>query len=109
MPGVLILEALAQTCGLLVAQETGIRPDSGAVFYFAGIDGARFKRVVVPGDQLLMHVELDKVKRQIYWFKVRATVEGDLVAEAELLCALKMPDNKDKAKASKEKAEAEAQ
>ena len=55
MPGVLILEALAQTCGLLTAQETGIRPDSGVIFYFAGIDNARFKRIVEPGDQLELH------------------------------------------------------
>jgi 3-hydroxyacyl-[acyl-carrier-protein] dehydratase len=89
MPGVLILEALAQTCGLLTAQDTGIRPDSGVIFYFAGIDNARFKRIVVPGDQLQLHVELDKVKRQIWTFKTRATVEGNLAAEAEMICALK--------------------
>jgi 3-hydroxyacyl-[acyl-carrier-protein] dehydratase len=92
MPGVLILEALAQTCGLLTAMDTGIRPDSGAIFYFAGINEARFKRVVLPGDQLQLQVELDKVKRQIWWFKVKATVDDDLVAEAQLMCALKGPE-----------------
>lgn len=109
MPGVLILEALAQSCGLLVGLDTGIRPESGTIFYFAGIDNARFKRIVVPGDQLQMYVELDKVKRHIYWFKVRATVEGEMAAEAELLCALKKPDPTDAARAAQEKAGAAAQ
>lgn len=89
MPGVLILEALAQTAGLLTAQDTGIRKDSGVIFYFAGIDNARFKRIVLPGDQLVLHVELDKVKRQIWTFKTRATVDGQLAAEANMICALK--------------------
>lgn len=92
MPGVLILEALAQTCGLLTAMDTGIRNDSGAIFYFAGIDNARFKRVVVPGDQLHLTVTTQKSKRNIWCFGARATVDGDLVAEADLICALKMPE-----------------
>lgn len=94
MPGVLILEALAQTCGLLTAQDTGIRPESGVIFYFAGIDNARFKRVVLPGDQLQLHVELQKIKRQVWCFGVRATVDGQLAAEADLICALKEPERK---------------
>ena len=109
MPGVLILEALAQTCGLLTAQDTGIRPEAGAIFLFAGIDNARFKRVVLPGDQLQLQVELDKVKRQIYWFKTRATVGGELAAEAVLMCALKMPESKGAAKAGAATAEAAVQ
>jgi 3-hydroxyacyl-[acyl-carrier-protein] dehydratase len=92
MPGVLILEALAQTCGLLTAQDTGIRPESGVIFLFAGIDNARFKRVVIPGDQLMLHVEFDKVRRQIWRFRTRATVDGQLAAEADMICALKEPD-----------------
>lgn len=94
MPGVLILEALAQACGLLCAQETGLRPDSGVIFYFAGIDNARFKRIVVPGDQLQLEASIDKVKRQIWCFKARATVDGQLAAEADLICALKYPEKK---------------
>jgi 3-hydroxyacyl-[acyl-carrier-protein] dehydratase len=89
MPGVLILEALAQTCGLLTACETGMRGDSGVIFYFAGIDNARFKRIVVPGDQLRLYVEIEKVKRQIWCFKTRATVDGQLAAEADIMCAFK--------------------
>ncbi len=91
MPGVLILEALAQTCGLLTAQETGIRPESGVIFYFAGIDHARFKRVVVPGDQLVLHAEIDKIKRNLWRFQVRATVDDELACEAELMCVFKHP------------------
>ena len=109
MPGVLILEALAQTCGLLVGLESGIRPESGTIFYFAGIDNARFKRIVVPGDQLQLYVELDKVKRHIYWFKVRASVDGEMAAEAELLCALKKPEAMSGPPRNDEKAGAQAQ
>jgi len=94
MPGVLILESLAQTCGLLTALDTGIRPESGVTFLFAGIDDARFKRMVVPGDQLQLYAELDKVKRQIWRFKVQATVDGQLAAEAFLICALRQPDER---------------
>lgn len=91
MPGVLIIEALAQSCGLLTALDTGIRPESGVIFYFAGIDNARFKRIVVPGDQLTFHVELDRVKRVLYKFRAKATVDGELACEAELMCVLKTP------------------
>jgi 3-hydroxyacyl-[acyl-carrier-protein] dehydratase len=91
MPGVLILEALAQTCGLLTSQETGIKPESGVIFYFAGIDNARFKRVVVPGDQLELYSEIDKIKLHLWRFKVRASVERELACEAELICAFKDP------------------
>jgi 3-hydroxyacyl-[acyl-carrier-protein] dehydratase len=91
MPGVLILEALAQTCGLLTSRETSIRPESGVLFYFAGIDNARFKRVVVPGDQLRLHVRLDKVKRNLWRFNTRATVGDELACEADLMCVFKVP------------------
>jgi 3-hydroxyacyl-[acyl-carrier-protein] dehydratase len=100
MPGVILLEALAQTCGLLTAQMTGVRPESGTIFYFAGIDKARFKRIVVPGDQVQLHVRLDKVKRQIWCFTTRATVEGQLAAEAEIICAFKEPERNNNAAAS---------
>lgn len=91
MPGVLMLEAMAQTCGLLTAQDTGIRPEDGVIFYLAGIDNARFKRVVVPGDQLTFHVEIDKVKRTLWRFKARTSVDGDLACEADLICVFKEP------------------
>ncbi len=89
MPGVLILEAMAQTCGILTSQETGITVDSGVIFYFAGIDNARFKRIVVPGDQLVLHAEIDKVKRNLWKFKATAKVDGELACEADLLCIFK--------------------
>ncbi|MDE2150189.1 MAG: 3-hydroxyacyl-ACP dehydratase FabZ [Gammaproteobacteria bacterium] len=91
MPGVLILEAMAQSCGLLTAQDTGIRPETGVIFYFAGIDNARFKRVVVPGDQLLLQVTIDRVKRNLWRFKARATVDDELACEADIICAFKQP------------------
>ncbi|TAM13106.1 MAG: 3-hydroxyacyl-ACP dehydratase FabZ [Nevskiaceae bacterium] len=97
MPGVLMVEALAQTCGLLTSRETGIRPESGVLFYFAGIDHARFKRIVVPGDQLQLYAEIDKIKRTLWKFKVRATVEDDLACEAELLCVFKYPPKNESA------------
>ncbi len=91
MPGVLILEAMAQTCGILTSQETGITVESGVIFYFAGIDNARFKRIVVPGDQLVLHAEIDRVKRNLWRFKATAKVDGELACEAELLCIFKDP------------------
>lgn len=91
MPGVLILEALAQACGLLTSQETGIRAESGVLFYFAGVDNARFKRVVAPGDQLRLHVRIDKVRRHLWRFNTRATVDGELACEADLMCVFKTP------------------
>ncbi len=89
MPGVLIIEAMAQACGLLTAIETGIKPESGLIFYFAGIEDARFKRIVEPGDQLRFEVSLDRVKRHLRRFKARATVDGELACEATLMCVLK--------------------
>lgn len=89
MPGVLIIEALAQACGLLTALDTGIKPESGVMFYFAGIDHARFKRIVIPGDQLSFTVELDRVKKVLWKFQARATVDGELACEADLMCVLK--------------------
>ena len=85
MPGVLMLEALAQAAALL-AFDT---PDDKTVYYFAGIDGARFKRPVEPGDQLLLHVALDRMKSGIFRFKARATVGDDLAVEATLLCTMR--------------------
>jgi 3-hydroxyacyl-[acyl-carrier-protein] dehydratase len=89
MPGVLIIEALAQTCGLLACQMSNIRADSGHILYLAGVDHARFRRPVVPGDQLVLHSELEKQKRDIWKFRTRATVNDVLVCEADMLCVLR--------------------
>lgn len=105
MPGVLILEALAQTCGLLTSQETGIKPESGVIFYFAGIDNARFKRIVVPGDQLTLEVAIDKIKRNLWRFKARALVDGELACEADLMCVFKHPPAADAAPAAEKSGE----
>lgn len=89
MPGVLMLEALAQAAALLAFDTLGVTPDDKTVYYFAGIDGARFKRPVEPGDQLLLHVELDRMKSGIFKFKSRATVGEELAVEAELICTMR--------------------
>ncbi|HEY1102172.1 MAG TPA: 3-hydroxyacyl-ACP dehydratase FabZ [Burkholderiaceae bacterium] len=86
MPGVLILEALAQASALLAFDMLGIASDDTSVFYFVGIDGARFKRPVEPGDQLILDVALDRVRAGIYKFKAQARVDGEIAAEAELMC-----------------------
>ena len=89
MPGVLMLEALAQAAALLAFDTLGVTPDDKTVYYFAGIDGARFKRPVEPGDQLLLHVELDRMKSGIFKFKSRATVGEELAVEAQLICTMR--------------------
>ena len=92
MPGVLIIEGLAQACGVLACLDTNLRADSGLILYFAGIEEARFKRPVVPGDQLLFAVELDKQKSSVWKFRTQATVAGELVCEAYLTCVMKAPE-----------------
>lgn len=89
MPGVLMLEALAQAAALLAFDTLGVTPDDKTVYYFAGIDGARFKRPVEPGDQLLLHVALDRMKSGIFKFKARATVADELAVEAVLICTMR--------------------
>lgn len=89
MPGVIMLEAMAQACGILAVQKSGVRKDSGFILYFAGIDECRFKRPVVPGDQLRFRVELDKQKRDLWKFKAQATVDGELACSADMMCVLK--------------------
>ena len=89
MPGVLTIEALAQTSALLAFLTTGQKPDDNAVVYFIGIDGARFKRPVEPGDQLKMHVEILRHARGIWKFHAKATVDDQLVVEAELMCTMR--------------------
>jgi 3-hydroxyacyl-[acyl-carrier-protein] dehydratase len=89
MPGVLMLEALAQAAALLAFDMLDKTPDDKTVYYFAGIDGARFKRPVEPGDQLILHVSLDRMKAGIFKFKARATVGEELAVEAELMCTMR--------------------
>jgi 3-hydroxyacyl-[acyl-carrier-protein] dehydratase len=89
MPGVLVLEAMAQASGILSFATMGRRSDDESVFYFAGIDGARFKRPVGPGDQLKLEVDILRKSRMLWKFKGTATVDGQVVAEAELMCALR--------------------
>lgn len=89
MPGVLIIEALAQAAAVLSYKTIDKRPDSSSVYYFVGIDAARFKRPVTPGDQLILDVTLGRQLRGIWKFNATASVEGAVVAEAELMCTLK--------------------
>jgi 3-hydroxyacyl-[acyl-carrier-protein] dehydratase len=89
MPGVLMLEALAQTAALLSFESMGTDPGDDTVVYFVGIDGARFKRVVEPGDQLILEATIDRVKAGIYKYKTRASVNGETAVEAELMCTMR--------------------
>ncbi len=89
MPGVLIIEALAQAAALLSFETVGQKNDGHNVYYFAGIDGARFKRPVRPGDQLVFEVEQLRMSRGLGKFRAVARVEGAMAAEAELLCVLR--------------------
>jgi 3-hydroxyacyl-[acyl-carrier-protein] dehydratase len=89
MPGVLMLEALAQAAALLAFDTLGVTPDDKTVYYFAGIDGARFKRPVEPGDQLTLDVTLDRQKAGIFKFKAKALVGEELAVEAELMCTMR--------------------
>lgn len=87
MPGVLILEALAQATGILAFKTTGSVPTEKSLYYFVGIDGARFKQPVEPGDQLELHVEHIKTMRGVWKFRGEARVDGKVVCSADLMCA----------------------
>jgi 3-hydroxyacyl-[acyl-carrier-protein] dehydratase len=89
MPGVLILEALAQAAAILSYVTENKVPNDDSVVYFAGIDNARFKKPVVPGDQLILKVEILRNMRGIWKYAARAEVDGELVAEAEMMAALR--------------------
>jgi 3-hydroxyacyl-[acyl-carrier-protein] dehydratase len=89
-PGVLILEALAQSCALLSFTIEGLdKLDDDSVFYLVGIDGARFKRPVEPGDQLILHGALERSRGGIYKYNCRAEVDGDTAAEAQIMCTMR--------------------
>jgi 3-hydroxyacyl-[acyl-carrier-protein] dehydratase len=92
MPGVLMLEALAQAAALLSFHTMEVVPDDNTIYYFAGIDGARFKRPVEPGDALTLMVELDRMKVGIFKFKAKAMVGDELAVEAELMCTMRRID-----------------
>jgi 3-hydroxyacyl-[acyl-carrier-protein] dehydratase len=89
MPGVLMLEALAQAAAVLAFETLGVEPDEQTVYYFAGIDGARFKRPVEPGDQLMLDVTMGRMKAGIFKFQAKARVGDELAVEAELTCAMR--------------------
>ena len=87
MPGVLILEALAQATGILAFRTSNARPTDESLYYLVGIDEARFKHPVKPGDQLLLKVDVIKSKRGVWKFNGEASVDGNVVATAVLMCA----------------------
>ena len=91
MPAVLVIEALAQLSSILAYKSTGHTPDDGTLIFFAGIDDARFRRQIRPGDQLLLEAEVQKLVRGIGKFAARAKVDGEIVAEANLLAAMRIP------------------
>jgi len=87
MPGVLIIEAMAQATGLLAFEVTKRQDTSNSLFYLVGVDNCRFKNQVVPGDQLILEVEVVKALRGVWKFKATAKVEDKLAASADLMCA----------------------
>jgi 3-hydroxyacyl-[acyl-carrier-protein] dehydratase len=89
MPGVLMLEAMAQAAALLAFDAAGVQVDDNTVYYFAGIDAARFKRPVEPGDQLILDVTLDRARAGIYKFKGVTWVGEEVACEAELMCTVR--------------------
>ena len=90
MPGVLVIEALAQSAAILAFKSLNRKPDDKSVVYFVGIDHARFKRPVFPGDQLMLYSNLVLVKRGIWKFKCEAKVNDQVVTEGELMCTEKI-------------------
>ena len=89
MPGVLMLEALAQAAAILSFDSADAEPGDDTVVYFAGIDNARFKRPVGPGDQLVLEAVIERQKAGVFRYKTRATVDGHLVCEADLMCTMR--------------------
>jgi 3-hydroxyacyl-[acyl-carrier-protein] dehydratase len=89
MPGVLILEAMAQACAILSMKTMGMLPKEDSVYYFVGVDKARFRRPVEPGDQLRIEVTVKRKVRGIWMFQGEASVDGQPACSAELMCAYK--------------------
>ncbi len=94
MPGVLIIEAMAQAAAILSFKTEEHKADANSLYYFVGIDNARFKKPVVPGDALLLDVGVTRRARGIWWFTAQARVDKQVVSEAELMCTLRSIDNK---------------
>lgn len=92
MPGVLQIEALAQAAGILSFQTMDRKSDANSVYYFVGIDEARFKRPVVPGDQLRLEVEITKIRGGIWKYAGRTLVDDQVCCEAQLMCTLRTID-----------------
>jgi len=89
MPGVLVIEAMAQASAILSFKTMGTLPSDDSVYYFVGIEGARFKRPVSPGDQLLLKASISMNRRGMWKFLAQAEVDGQIAAEAELICTLR--------------------
>lgn len=89
MPGVLTIEAMAQAAAVLSFKTMDAKPNNESVYYFAGIDNARFKRPVVPGDQLMLEVSISFNKRGLWKYSGIARVDGEVAAEADMICALR--------------------
>ena len=89
MPGVLIVEAMAQAAAILSFKTMDTKPSEESVYYFAGIDNARFKKPVGPGDQIIVNVKIDRILKGIWKYSGTAIVEDDVVAEASMMCILK--------------------
>jgi len=91
MPAVLIIEALAQIASILAWKMAGRAPGDGTIIFFAAIDNARFRKQVRPGDQLVLAADVQRMVRGIGKFAVRAEVDGEIVAEADLMAAMRIP------------------
>ncbi len=89
MPGVLIVEAMAQAAAILSFKTMDTKPSDDSVYYFAGIDSARFKKPVSPGDQIVLNVKIDRILKGIWKYTGVASVDGVVVAEAQMMCILK--------------------
>lgn len=100
MPGVLIIEALAQTAAILSHLTQGTRSDARSLIFFAGIDRARFRRQVIPGDQLILEATVVRIVRGVGKFETRALVDGEVAAEGELMAAIRQMGNPEAAAAA---------
>ena len=89
MPGVLIVEAMAQAAAVLSFKTMDAKPNDESVYYFAGIDSARFKKPVSPGDQIVLNVKIDRILKGIWKYTGVASVDNEVVAEASMMCILK--------------------
>jgi 3-hydroxyacyl-[acyl-carrier-protein] dehydratase len=96
MPGVLIVEAMAQAAAILSFKTMNTKPSDDSVYYFAGIDNARFKKPVSPGDQIVINVKIDRILKGIWKYSAVAKVNDAVVAEAQMMCILKAIEKAEK-------------